>query len=189
MCVVDKIHCIRGYKLWSPRIPREHNKYHGYTVRGTPNSPLIVEVPKNLYNTFFPWKCSKVFGEGGVNTPQDIAQYIWAVLKSIVRLDMLSSFETCLKECDANNLKTLHLPIPQNIKINVLLVWSLSFMPPSLTCRDTTYSWQRKHVPNHRLKNGFFWKMIFTPTKITVKLGNQPINSYKKWWPRTSRVL
>ena len=31
--------------LWvfsSPRIPREHNKYHGYTVRGTPNCPLIV---------------------------------------------------------------------------------------------------------------------------------------------------
>ena len=25
----------------SPRIPREHNKYHGYTVRGTPHSPLI----------------------------------------------------------------------------------------------------------------------------------------------------
>ena len=24
----------------SPRIPREHNKYHGYTVRGTPNYPL-----------------------------------------------------------------------------------------------------------------------------------------------------
>ena len=34
---------LRGY-LWvfsSPRIPREHNKYHGYTVRGTPNCPLI----------------------------------------------------------------------------------------------------------------------------------------------------
>ena len=35
----------RGY-LWftipkkSPRIFREHNKYHGYTVRGTPNCPL-----------------------------------------------------------------------------------------------------------------------------------------------------
>ena len=25
----------------SPRIPGEHNKYHGYTVRGTPNGPLI----------------------------------------------------------------------------------------------------------------------------------------------------
>ena len=25
----------------SPRIPREHNKYHGYTVRGTPHCPLI----------------------------------------------------------------------------------------------------------------------------------------------------
>ena len=24
----------------SPRIPREHNKYHGYTVRGTPHCPL-----------------------------------------------------------------------------------------------------------------------------------------------------
>ena len=115
---MDKIHCIRGYKLWFPRIPREHNKYHGYTTRGTPNCPLIVEVPKNLYNTFFPWKFSKVFGEGGVNTPQDIAQYIWAVIKSIVRLDMLSSLETCLKECDANNLKALHLPIPQNSKIH-----------------------------------------------------------------------
>ena len=32
----------RGY-LWvfsSPRIPREHNKYHGYTVGCTPNCPL-----------------------------------------------------------------------------------------------------------------------------------------------------
>ena len=28
---------------------------------------------------------------------------------------------------------------------------------------------------NHHLKNGgSFWKMIFTPTKIMVKLGNQP---------------
>ena len=25
----------------SPRIPSEHNKYHGYTVRGTPHCPLI----------------------------------------------------------------------------------------------------------------------------------------------------
>ena len=31
---------IRPIKL-SPRIPREHNKYHGYTVRGTPHCPLI----------------------------------------------------------------------------------------------------------------------------------------------------
>ena len=33
----------RGY-LWvcsSPRIPRVQNKYHGYTVTGTPNCPLI----------------------------------------------------------------------------------------------------------------------------------------------------
>ena len=26
----------------STRIPREHNKYHGYTVRGTPHGPLII---------------------------------------------------------------------------------------------------------------------------------------------------
>ena len=34
----------RGY-LWVIipfGIPREHNKYHGYTVRGTPNCPLIM---------------------------------------------------------------------------------------------------------------------------------------------------
>ena len=35
------------YGLWSPRIPKEHNKYHGYTVRGTPNCPLIY--PKGGY--------------------------------------------------------------------------------------------------------------------------------------------
>ena len=30
-----------GYNLKSPRIPREHNRYHGYTyVSGTPNCPL-----------------------------------------------------------------------------------------------------------------------------------------------------
>ena len=28
----------------SPRILREHNKYHGYTVRGTPNCPLTFGV-------------------------------------------------------------------------------------------------------------------------------------------------
>ena len=28
----------------TPRIPREHNKYHGYTLRGTPNCPLIFVV-------------------------------------------------------------------------------------------------------------------------------------------------
>ena len=32
--------------LESPRIPREHNKYHGYTVRGTPNGPLRKNAPK-----------------------------------------------------------------------------------------------------------------------------------------------
>ena len=38
----------KPYSSWvfmgklSPRIPRENNKYHGYTVRGTPNCPLIV---------------------------------------------------------------------------------------------------------------------------------------------------
>ena len=31
------------YGLESPRIPREPNKYHGYTVRGTPNCPLIYD--------------------------------------------------------------------------------------------------------------------------------------------------
>ncbi len=25
--------------IYSPRIPREHNRYHGYTVRGTPTAP------------------------------------------------------------------------------------------------------------------------------------------------------
>ena len=30
------------YGLESPRIPREHNKYHGYTVRGTPHCPLKI---------------------------------------------------------------------------------------------------------------------------------------------------
>ncbi len=36
----------KPYSSWvfmgklSPRIPKEHNKYHGYTVRGTPNYPL-----------------------------------------------------------------------------------------------------------------------------------------------------
>ncbi len=38
----------------SPRIPREHNKYHGYTVRGTPHCPLNASFRKgktclNLY--------------------------------------------------------------------------------------------------------------------------------------------
>ena len=28
----------------SPRIPREHNKYHGYTVTGTPHCPLIRQI-------------------------------------------------------------------------------------------------------------------------------------------------
>ena len=33
----------------SPRNPREHNKYHGYTVRGTPNCPLIEDgVPQQF---------------------------------------------------------------------------------------------------------------------------------------------
>ena len=36
-----KTYIVGIYGLYSPRIPREHNKYHGYTVRGTPNCPLI----------------------------------------------------------------------------------------------------------------------------------------------------
>ena len=30
--------------LQSPRIPREHNKYHGYTVRSTSNCPLTISI-------------------------------------------------------------------------------------------------------------------------------------------------
>ena len=33
-------HIVGIYGLQSPKIPREHNKYHGYTVRGTSNCPL-----------------------------------------------------------------------------------------------------------------------------------------------------
>ena len=41
----------RGY-LWvfsSPRIPREHNKYHGYIARGTPNCPLNIGIVGIIY--------------------------------------------------------------------------------------------------------------------------------------------
>ena len=40
----------KPYSTWvfmgklSPRIPREHNKYHGCTVKGTPNCPLILGI-------------------------------------------------------------------------------------------------------------------------------------------------
>ena len=30
----------KPYSIYSPKNPREHNKYHGYTVRGTPNCHL-----------------------------------------------------------------------------------------------------------------------------------------------------
>ena len=33
----------------SPRIPREHNRSHGYTVRGTPNGPLREPFWNRLY--------------------------------------------------------------------------------------------------------------------------------------------
>ena len=33
-----------------PRIPKEHNKYYGYTVRGTPNCPLIQYPPVNQHS-------------------------------------------------------------------------------------------------------------------------------------------
>ena len=36
-----KPYIVSIYGLEFPRIPREHNKYHGCTVRGTPNCPLI----------------------------------------------------------------------------------------------------------------------------------------------------
>ena len=35
--------------LLSPRILIEHNKYHGYTVRGTPNCPLTDLQVQQLY--------------------------------------------------------------------------------------------------------------------------------------------
>ena len=40
---IKKRHLHQGISGWafsSPRIPREHNRYHGYTARGTPNCPL-----------------------------------------------------------------------------------------------------------------------------------------------------
>ena len=43
--------CIVGvYGLQSPRIPREHNKYRGYTVRGTPNCLLILLLAEILHH-------------------------------------------------------------------------------------------------------------------------------------------
>ena len=32
-----------------PTIPREHNKYHGYTLRDAPNCPLKHENPDSEY--------------------------------------------------------------------------------------------------------------------------------------------
>ena len=39
-----KAYIVGIYGQVTPRIPREHNKYHGYTVRGTPHCPLKTTV-------------------------------------------------------------------------------------------------------------------------------------------------
>ena len=36
----------------SPRIPREHNKYNGYTVRGTPHCPLKYDLYVSSWSPF-----------------------------------------------------------------------------------------------------------------------------------------
>ena len=38
------------YNYNPPRIPREHNEHHGYTVRSTPNCPLMVQFLCLVYN-------------------------------------------------------------------------------------------------------------------------------------------
>ena len=48
--------------LYSPRIPREHNKYQGYTVRGTPNYPLEKKVEQ------FPLVYIYIYGAVGTNS-------------------------------------------------------------------------------------------------------------------------
>ena len=54
-----------GYNL--PRIPREHNKYYGYTVRDTPECPLIIRIIFYLYRGHdeLPTQtsCTSFFGE------------------------------------------------------------------------------------------------------------------------------
>ena len=48
---LSKKHYIVGiYGLECPRIPREHNKYDGYAVRGAQNCPLIE--PSNYSGLF-----------------------------------------------------------------------------------------------------------------------------------------
>ena len=57
----------------SPRIPREHNNYNRYTVRGTPNCPLntgysgggITVVEWDNFGRFFFFKSSFFLSERG----------------------------------------------------------------------------------------------------------------------------
>ena len=53
--------------LQSPRIPREHNKYHWYIViiRGTPNCPLIPET-NSLHLEIDAWKITFLLGRLGL---------------------------------------------------------------------------------------------------------------------------
>ena len=44
------------YGLLSPRIRREHYKYHGHTVRGTPNGPLILCNNRTCFHKRSTWK-------------------------------------------------------------------------------------------------------------------------------------
>ena len=52
------------YRLQSPRIPREHNKYHGYTVRGTSNCPLKEHILPRRVPTFTRLFTAKKIGIG-----------------------------------------------------------------------------------------------------------------------------
>ena len=108
------------YGLLSPRIPREHNKYHGHTVRGTHNCPLTQKFKVCMAQQML--KLRKANQQMTGNPPVQIAENVWShKVSNIMKFHGINS----------SNSPYIHISVPE-----FQWVCMCSFSPNQLICHS-----------------------------------------------------
>ena len=81
----------------SPRIPREHNKYHGYTVRGTPHCPLklgltVIKIMIDLALYLYSGETSTLMYSRACTANWSFMSHLFPNLQCCSRFGQLSDF-------------------------------------------------------------------------------------------------